>query len=154
MKTLLFVLVLTSGVMGAFVRDDALGVVHDTQRGLMWQDDVNVSETWADAHIYCDKLELAGFTDWTLSDIDTLMTTVDPTSPTPAPSLRLAQSAFVNVASGLYWSATPVENHPGNAWVVDYVYNEARWVDQNGTNYIRCVRKKGIAPAVLLYLLD
>ncbi|MBN2894330.1 MAG: DUF1566 domain-containing protein [Campylobacterales bacterium] len=114
---------------------------------------MNVSAIWSDARIYCEKLELAGFKDWYLADINTLLTTVDPASPTPAPLLRSAQSAFLNVAHGLYWSATPVEGHPGNAWVVDYVYNDPRWVDQNTTNYIRCVRKKGIAPAVILYLL-
>ena len=69
------------GIIGAFVIPSLAGsqvprftdhsdeTVTDNVTGLMWQqEDDDVRRDWEDALVYCEELDLAGYTDWRLPD--------------------------------------------------------------------------------------
>jgi hypothetical protein len=69
-----------AGAEPEFTRDDTLEIVTDNLHGLMWQDNDAVGSavyTWQDATSYCENLDLAGYTDWRLPEIDELESIID-----------------------------------------------------------------------------
>lgn len=69
-----------SGAEPNFFRDDTLGVVTDKLHKLMWQDNDAVGSTtytWTEAVAYCEYLELAGYSDWRLPEMDELESIID-----------------------------------------------------------------------------
>ncbi len=156
MKTYILLIFFCIGLYASFIRDDHLQVVYDDLLQLTWQDDDNRTMTWDEAMAYCATLRFAGRDDWYLSDVDTLYTLVEPSS-TPATLLRSVNSVFLNAPTAMYWSSTEVEGNTANAWVVEFLYNDKRWVQKSDINNVRCVRDGKIFnpnPAVLLYLLQ
>jgi hypothetical protein len=69
-----------AGAEPSFTRDETLEIVTDNLQGLMWQDNDAVGSavyTWQDATSYCENLDLAGYTDWRLPEIDELESIID-----------------------------------------------------------------------------
>lgn len=69
-----------AGAEPSFTRDDTLEIVTDNLHGLMWQDNDAVGSetyTWQGATSYCENLDLAGYTDWRLPEIDELESIMD-----------------------------------------------------------------------------
>lgn len=98
---------LACSLQADFVRDSANEVVLDTKTNLIWQDnnetlgDTN-KKTWADAITYCEALELGGYSDWHLPNINELYNLADRTKYEPAFS-----GAFTNVQDYFFhWSSS------------------------------------------------
>ena len=131
-----FVLLLmfTSVANADFTKDG--DIVKDSVTKLEWQDD-NITDTmeWQEAIEYCESLELGGYSDWRLPNINELKTIIDRSRYNPA-----IISAFEHTISNYYWSSTANEGGHEYAWVVSFYYGYV-YDDYKGNDaYVRCVR--------------
>jgi hypothetical protein len=119
------------------VRDDSKQVVYDAITALMWQDDEDaktVEKNWQGAMDYCQNLNLGGYSDWRLPNLEELKTIVDKNND---PKIK---SKFKNTASRYYWSGTPYADVSDYAWGVPFSYGSEYYYYKNFNNYVRCVR--------------
>ncbi len=84
--------------------DNDNGTVTDPNTGLMWQQGEPGKMSWIAALVYCENLELAGYTDWRLPNKNELQSIIDYTSYDPA----IYQTVFINGKSSYYWSSTSI----------------------------------------------
>ena len=120
-----------------FYRDDAKAVVIDKARNLMWQDDSSAASTdknYKDAIAYCENLELAGYTDWYLPNVDELKSIVKAEN-----YPQCIDKAFVNLYPDYYWSSTEYSSEL--AWIVLFIYEDVVYYHKSDPSYVRCVRK-------------
>jgi len=93
--------------------------VHDRRSGLIWSAE-NVGGkrlTHDKAKAVCEKLSLAGASDWQLPTRTQLLTLVDDTRHEPAIEIEF----FPGTESAWYWTSTPCAWRPGSAaWCVDF----------------------------------
>jgi hypothetical protein len=92
--------------------DNGDGTVTDTETGLMWQQGESGQMAWEDALIYCETLDLAGYHDWRLPNINELHSIVDYYVYDPA----INTMAFPGCQSSGYWSSTTNIGDSGSAW--------------------------------------
>jgi len=77
---------------------------------------------------------------WRLPTLDELMSIVDDTRACPT----IDPDAFPGTPKATFWTATPCEDDPGNAWVVDFTLGEADTESQDIGLFVRLVRKTGV----------
>ena len=91
--------------------------VTDNLTGLMWTTDANRfgSQTWQSALDSANGLNLCGFTDWRLPNVNELRSVLDYSNYDPA----LPDSPpFINVQSAYYWSSSSFAGSTDSAWFV------------------------------------
>ena len=80
--------------------------VLDRETGLVWEKSPSTStKNWNIAQCYCNTLAVGNRMGWRLPTIQELTSLVDPSVPSPGPTLP-AGHPFSNVQSSFYWSAT------------------------------------------------
>jgi hypothetical protein len=114
--------------------------VLDRETGLVWERSPESTErNWIDASSSCNKRAVGGRRGWRLAGIQELASLVDPSVPSPGPTLPPAHP-FLNV-QGEYWSATTDAEGAQYAWTVFFgdggVYNE---FGKTTTLKVWCVR--------------
>lgn len=115
------------------------GTVTDTETGLMWQQDETGWMDWESALSYCENLELAGYDDWRLPNINELQSLVDYSTKNPA----IDTYAFPNATSSIYWSSTTYSihiGHTGDASIVDFGSGLVYGLYKSFNQYVRAVR--------------
>jgi len=122
-----------------YTRDSVNEVVLDTSTNLMWEDtpntiDPNNSKNWNDAIVQCENLDLAGYDDWKLPNINELDTIADKTTYGPAMS-----SKFKYRASLRFWSLTEQSDH-SKAWYTYFWCGCNDYQAKTTANQVRCVR--------------
>jgi len=136
MKKFIMILVGVSiSLFADFTRDDSVQIVTDDKTGLQWQDNEVKEMNWQDAIEYCEKLELGGYADWRLPNINELGSIADDTKSNPS-----IDSVFRSTKSDIYWSSTTYVYSSQNAWIIRFTkgsYNGAGKMDHY---YVRCVR--------------
>jgi len=154
MKYLFLITISTSILFAASLiyRDDGNEIVYDCQRMLMWQDNGEVNTTaldWQGAINYCENLELAGYTNWHLPNVNELLsitvthyqTKIEarfvPSSLTPVIYYNFKNIHESNLH---YWSATTSKSTTTNAWAVDFITSEDKGQSKSSINAVRCVR--------------
>lgn len=120
------------------------GEVTDQVTGLIWQRAVDTTLfTWNDARQRCacatvdghggwrlpSRIELASLADWTVSD--------------PA----IDGDAFPDTPADAFWSASPMVEDPGLAWLVYFGTGFSSYDDYATLHHVRCVRGQ---PAAVL----
>lgn len=137
-------------------------IVTDRLTGLMWQDDVNVtnnSRQWLTsdnfdacdnnqsspacfdtsgdtAATYCGELLLGGYSDWRLPSVKELMTLTDYSHGDP-----FIDTVFVNTAQPTYWSSTTAfQDDNYTAHYVRFKDAFTSYDDKTNEYNIRCVR--------------
>ncbi len=116
--------------------DNGDGTVTDTVTGLMWaQASADTAMNWQQALAWCQNLELAGYTDWRLPDINELMTLAD-----YARTNLINTTFFPDTVSDNYWSATTRANQTGKGITMNFNYGSAGLIDKSDNIYARCVR--------------
>ena len=124
-----------------FIRNSTNKVVLDTKTNLFWQDNSvvkDISRTYSDALSYCHDLDLGGYTDWRVPNINELLTISDYSVENPSINAIFVNTSIENDA--LYWSSTPVKAHSDYIWVIDFKNSDDDMDKNDNTNYTRCVR--------------
>ncbi len=118
--------------------DNEDGTITDNRTDLMWQKGFSeLAWNWEYAHTYCEELELAGYNDWSLPDIDQLNSMM-------GVSFRYtgANPKYFDYPDdvGWFWSSTTDEEVAALAYAV-YITNG--YEDSNVKIFlsrVRCVR--------------
>lgn len=139
-KSLYSLLLFVSIASGDFIRDDSKEVVLDASTNLLWQDNNDsktLTKTWNEAITYCEGLELGGYSDWRLPNLNELYSLLDSSKYNPALS-----SVFANVVSYYdYWSSTSRAGNSYSAWTVTFSNGSVFYYNPKTTSYyVRCVR--------------
>jgi len=96
---------------------------------LYFQDsDLSERMNWKSACEYCEKLKLAGFSDWRLPNID---------------ELKIAYSyngRFQNIENDIYWSILQLNRTLPSAQFMHFRFGSVGGGYQTLNNYVRCVR--------------
>ncbi len=155
--------------MADFVRDDVNETVYDTQTGLTWIDDANISHwehylRWDEATSYCQNLEKDGSSNWRLATTAELLSLVDSSASDPAIYLDSADgtynnNGFVNLGSDLCWSS---EITGELVSTIDYTDGHISDTNKDRSIVVLCVTKidnnstkqNTLSPHNLIYLLD
>ncbi|SME96119.1 DUF1566 domain-containing protein [Desulfovibrio gilichinskyi] len=137
--------------------DNSDKTVTDTATGLIWQkDDSTTKLDWKEALNYCDKLSLAGRSDWRLPNAKELQSIVDyKRSPAATDSAAIDPIFSVTSKESYYWTATTHLNgpRPGNAVYIAFGRamgymkrpgsSQGRWMDVHGAGAQRSDPKTG-----------
>ena len=114
------------------------GSVTDSRTNLVWQSGVAPTDmTFSNALAYCEALVLDGNSDWRLPSGKELMSIVDVTQSNPSIS-----AVFAARPATRFWSSSPLQNFPTNAYVINF---GTGFSDDIGTvvtqaRSVRCVR--------------
>jgi hypothetical protein len=113
--------------------------VHDTTMGLIWSAD-NAGDkrlTHAKAKAKCERLELAGASDWRLPTRTELLTLVDDARHDPA----IDTAFFPKTESAYYWTSTPCAWRPASAaWCVYFSFGDVYGYFHDLDCFVRAVR--------------
>ena len=113
-------------------------IVTDNVTGLEWQDNSDAKDKelkWREAIDYCEALNLGGYSDWRLPNINELKSIVDRDRYNPA-----IVSKFTNISSNYYWSSSTHKYDLSNAWRVNFKYGSVSNLTKDYSHYVRCVR--------------
>ena len=120
----------------SFYKEANSTIVTDNITALQWEDQESIQEgTFEEAINYCESLELEGYNDWRLPNLNELYTIGDRTVDSPAISDK-----FKHINSEVYWSSTTVALSNNSAWVIDFYKAYDGWQDVGDSVFIRCVR--------------
>lgn len=137
MKFVLMILIISSWLFGAYTRDSVRETVTDSETGLIWQDNSDVStqtHTWAEASTYCSNLDFSDQQGWRFPSIDELETISDTYYELPAIS-----PVFQNVEPEVYWSSTYSGIGSGYYQTVDFSYGSSHYAYFTQTAHVICV---------------
>jgi len=133
-KIIIVMLGLSIALLADFTKEG--DIVTDSITKLEWQDDAITDKMeWQEAIDYCESLELAGYTDWRLPNINELKTIIDRSRYDPA-----IVSIFEYTSSSCYWSATIYEYDYEYVWSVYFSVGIVGANHKDNDNYVRCVR--------------
>ena len=100
----------------------------------MWQQDGSTEKTWYGAMFYCTDINLAGFEDWRLPNINELQTLIDHNRSEPP---LINTNYFTNTAPSLYWSST---GNATGANTVNFIDGNLQLNSKLSSFYVRAVR--------------
>ncbi len=123
-----------------FIRD-SIGIVHDTNSGLLWDDTVRTQGdedlAWGEAMNYCASSTLGGYK-WHLPTFNELLSIVDFSKYKPA-----IYDKFENTYAEGHWTSTEDANTTANnAWSIRFSGGEGILVDKDlhvNKQFARCV---------------
>ena len=138
MKLIFLTLIILSFSLNAVVLERKInGIVVDST-GLQWQDNEE-SKTllldWIEAVDYCQELNLGGFNDWRLPNINENKTLVYREN-----GDNTFIIGFLNISYYNYWSSTTSAGDRGCAWVLEARYGKIFFENKYQKNHVRCVR--------------
>ncbi|MBF0102265.1 MAG: DUF1566 domain-containing protein, partial [Desulfobacterales bacterium] len=137
--------------------DNGDGTVTDQTTGLMWQkSDDGVERKWSDALVYCENLNLAGYSDWRLPNIKELLSITDNSKGKGSPTINqlftisssIHTEIMVATLASFYWSSTTDINHTDMAYLVGFIYGMDGYSSKDGYgsskygSYVRAVRNQ------------
>jgi hypothetical protein len=100
-------------------------VVTDNLTGLMWASKGNLTsdKTWQEALDYCNNLNLGGYSDWRLPNVNELESLVNVATELHT-AIWLETQGFTTVQTDYYWSSTTstYAHYTDNAWKVDMYF--------------------------------
>ncbi len=123
-----------------YTRDNTNQVVLDASTNLIWQDTPDTisdadKKTWSEAVDSCEQLDLGGYSDWRLPNLNELNSITDKMTHGPA-----MDKEFQNKKSNRFWSSTTEDANSSSAWY-SYFYCGCNDVeDKTDANNVRCVR--------------
>lgn len=113
------------------------GTIKDKNTGLFWQKGEQDKLRWEKAKQFCSKLRLAGKQDWRLPSKQELMTLVERNMFNPS----IDRKFFPQAQADNYWSSSLGTVSVGSAaWMINFGYGEARYLNKYNESLVRCVR--------------
>jgi len=114
--------------------------VLDKETGLVWEQSPQTAAANAlNARVNCAQKTVGNRKGWRLPAIPELASLVDPSVPSPGPTLP-AGHPFTNVQSALYWSATTIADFPPFVWNVSFFNGAVNGSDKATSLQVWCVR--------------
>jgi hypothetical protein len=111
--------------------------VRDNNTSLVWQQqDDGFARTWDEALLYCEDLNLGGYTDWRFPTMRELTGIVDYGRHNPTIDL----SIFPATKKQYYWSSSSSDTYKDNAWFVNFSDGTIGKSTKSYPYYVRCVR--------------
>jgi hypothetical protein len=108
--------------------------VLDRATGLVWQKECVTSKTWQGALTYCEELDLGGYGDWRLPNINELRSLVNYAKVSPA-------SDFPGIPTDyFFWSSSSYVDNASSAWYVGFNIGNVSHDNRTNTYDVRCVR--------------
>lgn len=118
--------------------------VRDNETGLVWEkapDFVNF-RPWRSGLQHCANRITGGRMGWRLPSLSELSSLVDPSAADPGPRLPMGHP-FLNVQSGVYWSASGRSDDAAVAWGVNFREGTAVGDGKTAQSLSWCVRSAG-----------
>ena len=117
--------------------------VRDNETGLVWEKEPSPTlQIWPNARGFCANKTVGGRKGWRLSSIEELASLIDPSVPSPGPTLPPGHP-FLNVQQDAYWAATTDANISTNAWGGDFNNGSVNAFIKTFTLLVWCVRGDG-----------
>lgn len=116
--------------------DNNDGTITDTLTGFMWQKETITNQSWEAALNTCQKLALAGYSDWRLPGREVLRSIVDYTQY----AASLNKEFFPQSASSAYWTSTTDQQQVSQAWCIHFQYGNDLSRSKNQLYAVRAVR--------------
>jgi len=117
--------------------------VRDNETGLVWEKEPSPTlQLWPNARGFCATKTVGGRKGWRLSSIEELASLIDPSVPSPGPTLPPGHP-FLNVQQDAYWAATTDANISTNAWGGDFNNGSVNAFIKTFTLLVWCVRGDG-----------
>jgi len=117
--------------------------VRDNETGLVWEKEPSPTlQLWPNARGFCATKTVGGRKGWRLSSIEELASLIDPSVPSPGPTLPPGHP-FLNVQQDAYWAATTDANVSTNAWGGDFNDGSVHAFIKTFTLLVWCVRGDG-----------
>ena len=116
-------------------------VFSDSKTGLMWQDNSAakyVQKDWDGAMSFCKQLQLGGYDDWRLPNINELIQIL---SLKPRDGGMKKGFNYLG-ASGYYWSSSVDDSNEEFAWMMNFKRGYEYINYKTYERHIRCVREK------------
>jgi len=134
-------------------RDNGDGTVTDLNTDLMWVSsgyaDTNVEPPvlyqsegpwrryfWNQALLYCERLNLGGYSDWRLPNYKELISIVDLSRMEPC----VNQEYFLGTRADFYWTSTSFSYLTSQAWYIYFNLGYVNHINKNNYFYVRPVR--------------
>jgi len=124
------------------------GTMTDNLTGLMWTKDANLLGGYLNFYQvidFCNNLDLGGYTDWRLPNVNELESLVNANEPNSATWLNT--QGFTNVQASNYWSSTTYAYYQGFAWFVGMWYGGVAGDPKSHLYYVWPVRGGQDIPA-------
>jgi hypothetical protein len=116
----------------------------------MWQQEGLELNTWESALAYCENLNLAGYDDWRLPNINELQSIVDYSRASPALDIayfHIDLSGHGEYINPWYWSSTTMPPAGTNfALTITFGAGDTQYVSKDSQLYIRAVRNGQVEP--------
>jgi len=115
--------------------------VRDNLTGLLWMKAPTASRSWENALVYADGLDLCGFSDWRLSNINELESLINAEESNSAAWLNT--QGFSGISANAYWSSTSGASSSipsTRAWYIDMGNGRQDTTDKTLSNYVWPVR--------------
>jgi len=117
--------------------DNNDGTIIDNLTQLIWQKVPNTAtQTWENALIYAENLNLTGASDWRLPNIKELQSLNDESVANPSTNTTF----FPAIGVHNYWSSTSLPNQTTKAWYWNTQFGITTYDVKTNTNYVLCVR--------------
>src|SRR5438093_7766142 len=117
--------------------------VRDNETGLVWEKEPSPTlQIWPNARGFCATKTVGGRKGWRLSSIEELASLIDPSVPSPGPTLPPGHP-FLNVQQDAYWAATTDASVSTNAWGGDFNDGSVHAFIKTFTLLVWCVRGDG-----------
>ena len=133
-KIFLILIGLSIATMAELTRDTTLGIVADSDTNLIWQDNERgVITSWQEGIERCEVLELGGYSDWRLPNINELKSIIDRRKE------FAIKNGFEHTAIDVYWSSTS-KKEENVAWGIRMLDGRVSTISKTREKYVRCVR--------------
>ena len=125
--------------------------VTDNLTGLMWvKSPDSITRTWQQALDYANGLNLCGYSDWRLPNVNELKILINAGQSNSTTWLNT--QGFSNVLSGYYWSSTSGAGEPNYSWIIGMssgsMYSSYYVKYSNSFVYVWPVRSGQVVPSV------
>ena len=116
--------------------------VYDNETGLVWEQSPEPTQRrdWFQALAFCAQRTVGNRKGWRLPSVQELASLVDPTVPSPGPTLPADHPFGSNVQSDYYWSASTQANSATGAWLVFFYGGNVGTASVSFTSLVWCVR--------------
>jgi hypothetical protein len=124
--------------------DNSDGTVLDRLTDLTWEKAISqTAQTWENAILYCEGLNLGGNSDWRLPNVKEIRSLSDENKVQPS----VNNTIFTGVTITKYWSSTSLPNQTTKAWYLDNNFGITTYDLKTATHSVWAVRGGTSSPS-------